>query len=293
MIKSMTAYGRGEYQKGDIVFVAEMRSLNNRYRDIILRIPKNYQILENELKSIISNRIRRGRVEVTVQLENNGETGPYNFELNLPLVDSYFKVFNELVERFGLDQEIELGSVLQMKDAIFLKPEERDLEEVKTGFEAALGQALDSLDEMRLKEGNAIRTDLVNRLGLLEKYLNTVDKRAPILVEEYREKLNDRINHMLKDVAVDESRLAQEVALFSERSDVTEEIVRIRSHLQQFREYLSFDDALGRRLDFLIQEINREVNTLSSKASDSSISKVSVEMKAELEKLREQIQNVE
>jgi len=289
----MTAYGRGEYQKGDIVFVAEMRSLNNRYRDIILRIPKNYQILENELKSIISNRIRRGRVEVTVQLENNGETGPYNFELNLPLVDSYFKVFNELVERFGLDQEIELGSVLQMKDAIFLKPEERDLEEVKTGFEAALGQALDSLDEMRLKEGNAIRTDLVNRLGLLEKYLNTVDKRAPILVEEYREKLNDRINHMLKDVAVDESRLAQEVALFSERSDVTEEIVRIRSHLQQFREYLSFDDALGRRLDFLIQEINREVNTLSSKASDSSISKVSVEMKAELEKLREQIQNVE
>jgi len=293
LIKSMTAYGRGEYQKGDIVFVAEMRSLNNRYRDIILRIPKNYQILENELKSIISNRIRRGRVEVTVQLENNGETGPYNFELNLPLVDSYFKVFNELVERFGLDQEIELGSVLQMKDAIFLKPEERDLEEVKTGFEAALGQALDSLDEMRLKEGNAIRTDLVNRLGLLEKYLNTVDKRAPILVEEYREKLNDRINHMLKDVAVDESRLAQEVALFSERSDVTEEIVRIRSHLQQFREYLSFDDALGRRLDFLIQEINREVNTLSSKASDSSISKVSVEMKAELEKLREQIQNVE
>ena len=293
MIKSMTAYGRGEYQKGDIVFVAEMRSLNNRYRDIILRIPKNYQILENELKSIISNRIRRGRVEVTVQLENNGETGPYNFELNLPLVDSYFKVFNELVERFGLDQEIELGSVLQMKDAIFLKPEERDVAEMKIGFETALGQALDSLDEMRLKEGNAIRTDLVNRLGLLEKYLNTVDKRAPILVEEYREKLNDRINHMLKDVTVDDSRLAQEVALFSERSDVTEEIVRIRSHLQQFREYLSFDDALGRRLDFLIQEINREVNTLSSKASDSSISKVSVEMKAELEKLREQIQNVE
>ncbi|MFO7740349.1 MAG: YicC/YloC family endoribonuclease [Desulfatiglandaceae bacterium] len=293
MIKSMTAYGRGEYQKGDIVFVAEMRSLNNRYRDIILRIPKNYQILENELKPIISNRIRRGRVEVTVQMENNGEAGPYNFELNLPLVDSYFKVFNELVERFGLDQEIELGSILQMKDAILLKPEERDLEEVKTGFEAALGEALDSLDEMRLKEGNAIRSDLVNRLGLLEKYLNTVGKRAPILVEEYREKLNDRINHMLKDVTVDENRLAQEVAFFSERSDVTEEIVRIRSHLQQFREYLSFDNALGRRLDFLIQEINREVNTLSSKASDSSISKVSVEMKAELEKLREQIQNVE
>lgn len=289
----MTAYGRGEYQKGGILFVAEIRSLNNRYRDIILRIPKNYQAVENELKSIISKRIRRGRIEVTVQMENNGEEGPYNFELNLPLVDSYFKVFNQLVKRFGLDQEIELGSVLQMKDAILLKPEVGDAEEMKTGFEEALGQALDSLDMMRLKEGEAIQADILKRLNLLDKYLKAVNKRAPILGEEYREKLNDRINHMLKDVAVDESRLAQEVAFFSERSDITEEIVRVRSHLQQFREYLTVDDALGRRLDFLIQEINREVNTLSSKASDSSISKVAVEMKAELEKLREQIQNVE
>jgi uncharacterized protein (TIGR00255 family) len=180
-----------------------------------------------------------------------------------------------------------------MKDVILVKPEDRDAEEMKAGFEAALEIALDSLDEMRLKEGEAIQSDLESRLRLLEKYLDTVEKRAPILVEEYRQKLNDRINHMLKDVTVDESRLAQEVAFFSERSDITEEIVRVRSHLQQFRAYLSVDDALGRRLDFLIQELNREVNTLSSKASDSSISKMAVEMKAELEKLREQIQNVE
>jgi uncharacterized protein (TIGR00255 family) len=289
----MTAYGRGEYQAGDILFVAEIRSLNNRYRDIILRIPKNYQIFENDFKSAISKRTRRGRIEVAVQTENNGEAGPCDLELNVPLVDSYFKLFNELAQRYGLDQEIELGSLLQMKDVILVKPEDRDAEEMKAGFEAALEIALDSLDEMRLKEGEAIQSDLESRLRLLEKYLDTVEKRAPILVEEYRQKLNDRINHMLKDVTVDESRLAQEVAFFSERSDITEEIVRVRSHLQQFRAYLSVDDALGRRLDFLIQELNREVNTLSSKASDSSISKMAVEMKAELEKLREQIQNVE
>lgn len=293
MIKSMTAYGRGEYQKGDILFVAEIKSLNNRYRDIILRIPKTYQVFENDMKSMISARVRRGRVEATIQMENNGEEGPCKFELNLPLVDSYFKIFDQLTKRFGIDQEIELGSLLQMKDIILLRPEERDVEEMRTGVEKALGRALESVDMMRFKEGEAIAADIQERLDLLEKYLNEVDTRAPILVEEYREKLKKRINHLLKDVTVDESRLAQEVAFFSDRSDITEEIVRVRSHLQQFREYLAVDDALGRRLDFLIQEINREVNTLSSKASDSSISKVTVEMKAELEKLREQIQNVE
>jgi uncharacterized protein (TIGR00255 family) len=146
---------------------------------------------------------------------------------------------------------------------------------------------------MRIKEGEAIEADFMKRLELLEQYLNEVDKRAPHVVEEYRKRLEDHIQRILQDVAVAENRLAQEVSIFAERSDITEEIVRIRSHLKQFREYLAVDDAQGRRLDFLIQEINREVNTLSAKASDSVISKVVVEMKAELEKLREQVQNVE
>jgi uncharacterized protein (TIGR00255 family) len=293
LIKSMTAYGRGEYQQGDTLFIAEIRSLNNRYRDIILRIPGNIQILEKELKSIISSRIRRGRIEVSVKIENTSEESPYKLELNMPLIKSYFEIFNHLAEQFGLDQNIRIESLCQLKDVILVKPEEVDVEQLKPGLQEVLIQALDSLDMMRITEGEAIETDFLKRLDLLERYAEKVDKRAPGLIDEYRKRLKENINRMLVDVAVDESRLAQEVAFFAERSDITEEIVRIRSHLRQFREYLSADDALGRRLDFLIQEINREVNTTGSKASDSFIAEVVVEMKAELEKLREQVQNVE
>ena len=293
MIKSMTAYGRGEYHLGDTQFIAETRSLNNRHLDIILRIPRNYQVLEKELKDTISSRIRRGRVEVSVQIENNGEESPYSLELNVPLVHSYLKILHQLAEQFDLDKKIQVDSLLQMKDVLLFRPEEVDMDKLRPGFQRVVEQALDSLDMMRVKEGEAIEADFVKRLDLLEEYVNEVDRRAPILAEEYMKRLKDRIDHVIEDVALDESRIAQEVAFFAERSDITEEIVRTRSHLKQFREYLSMDDALGRRLNFLIQEINREVNTLSSKASDALISKVVVEMKAELEKLREQVQNVE
>lgn len=289
----MTAYGRGEYQQGDSLFIVEIRSLNNRYRDIVPRIPKNYQILEKELKTLISSRIKRGRIEVSVQIENSEEEGPYNLELNVPLVRSYLEIFNQLGEQFGIDQEIKLESLCQMRDVILVKPEEVDVEKVRPGFQEALRLALDSLDVMRINEGEAITADFSKRLSLLEQYVNEVAKRAPEVVEAYRKRLQDNLGHMLEDVSIDESRLAQEVAFFADRSDITEEIVRLRSHLAQFREYLDLEDALGRRLEFLIQEMNREVNTLGTKASDSLASKVAVEMKAELEKLREQVQNVE
>jgi len=289
----MTAYGRGEYQQGDSLFIVEIRSLNNRYRDIVPRIPKNYQILEKELKTLISSRIKRGRIEVSVQIENSEEEGPYNLELNVPLVRSYLEIFNQLGEQFGIDQEIKLESLCQMRDVILVKPEEVDVEKVRPGFQEALRLALDSLDVMRINEGEAITADFSKRLSLLEQYVNEVAKRAPEVVEAYRKRLQDNLAHMLEDVSIDESRLAQEVAFFADRSDITEEIVRLRSHLAQFREYLDLEDALGRRLEFLIQEMNREVNTLGTKASDALTSKVAVEMKAELEKLREQVQNVE
>jgi uncharacterized protein (TIGR00255 family) len=168
-----------------------------------------------------------------------------------------------------------------------------DLEQVKHGFEEALVLALGTLDEMRNREGEAIEADFQKRIEDLGRYLDEVEKRAPDLVEEHRKRLKDNLDRMLADVAVDEDRLAQEVAFFAEKSDITEEVVRMRSHLAQFLEYMAVDDSVGRRLDFLIQEINREVNTMGSKTSDSFVSRVVVEMKAELEKLREQVQNVE
>ena len=293
MIKSMTAYGRSEYQQGESLLVAEIRSFNNRHRDIILRIPGNFQVLERELRSIISSRVKRGRIEISIQRRNGCGDTPYALELNAPLVESYFKIFDQLAEQFGIDKDIRLESLCQMKDVVLVKQEDVDIDEARPGFHEVLKLALDSYDEMRLKEGDAIKEDFLKRLDLLDRYINEVDKRAPDVVEDYRMRLNEKINRILNEVEVDEGRLAQEVAFFAGRSDITEEVVRVKSHLKQFREYLSLEDALGKRLDFLIQEINREVNTLGSKASDITISKLAVEMKAELEKLREQIQNVE
>jgi uncharacterized protein (TIGR00255 family) len=289
----MTAYGRGEYRLGDTLFVAEIKSLNHRYRDIVFRMPKKFLVLEKDLKSLISSRFRRGRIEVFIETQSEGEDIPYDLAVNVPLAKSYFEIFNQLSEQFGLDQEIQLDALLQMKDVVVAKPAEMDMAQVKNGLHEALSQALDPLEAMRNREGETIEADFQERIALLERYLDDVEKRAPDLVEEHWSRLKDNLDRMLTDVAMDESRLAQEVALFAEKSDITEEIVRTRSHLGQFREYMSLDDAVGRRLDFLIQEINREVNTVGSKTSDSFVARVVVEMKAELEKLREQVQNVE
>lgn len=293
MIKSMTAYGRGEFCLGDTLIIAEIRSYNNRYRDIVLRIPKSFQFFEREIRSIISSKIKRGRIEASVQIENNGEDSQYSLELNVPLVKSYFKIFKQLAGEFGLNQEIRIESFCQMKDVILVKPQEMDLDKISPGLQEVLAQTLSSLDEMRVREGEAIEADFEKRLNLLEQYIIEIEGHYPDLIEEYHTRLKDKIHHLLNDIAIDESRLAQEAAFFAEKSDITEEIVRIGSHLNQFREYLLVDDAVGRRLDFLVQEINREINTLGSKTANSSISRVVVEMKAELEKIREQIQNVE
>jgi uncharacterized protein (TIGR00255 family) len=289
----MTAYGRAEYTMGETLFVGEVRSVNHRYRDVVLRLPKNFQVLEQELRNLVSSRIRRGRVEVTIQMDKNGEDLPRSLELNEPLVNAYLKILNQLAEQYGLDPGIKTDTLFQMKDVILYIPEPMDVDGVRPGFHEVLKRALDSMDAMRLKEGEALAADLEQRIQLLDTYLGEVENRTPDLVEAYRMRLQESIQRMLNETVVDEDRLAQEVAYYADRSDITEEIVRTRSHINQFRDYLSMDDALGRRLDFLIQEIHREVNTLSVKGSDSLISKVAVEMKAELEKLREQVQNVE
>jgi len=293
LIKSMTAFGSGTFQRGDRRYVTEVRSLNHRFRDIVLRLPRNQQALEEGFRTIISSRISRGRIEASFQVELSCETPPYDLEINLPLAESYLKAFGQLAAHAGLDQEIRLETLFQMKDVLVIRTETDDLEEAREGFQAALNNALDALDEMRLKEGETILKDFAGRLERLEAYMDAVRRRAPELPDVYRKRLTEKVGALLKGVDVDPARLAQEVAFLAERSDITEEIVRAGSHLKQFRDYLSLDDAVGRRLDFLIQEIHREMNTLGVKASDTAISQMVVEMKAELEKLREQVQNVE
>ena len=293
MIKSMTAYGRGEYSQGTSVFTVELKSLNNRFRDIVLRMPRTLQVLEEEIRSQISSSVKRGRIEVSIQMETNTGEGEYQLELNAPLVKSYLRIFRELDEEYGLNEKVSPVSLCQMKDIIIFKAPDVEIDDVRPGLQEALALAVESLDKMKITEGKAIEEDFLKRLEIIEKYLNDIEDNAPTMVDEYKRRLEDKIQKISGGMSLDESRLIQEVAIFADRCDINEEIVRFRSHLKQYRDFMSKDDSIGRRLDFLIQEINREVNTIGSKATDSFISSRVVEIKAELEKLREQVQNVE
>ncbi len=293
MIRSMTAYGRAELQGDGCVLTAELRSVNHRYRDIVLKLPKNVQVFEEELKAFLSSKIGRGRIDVTIQITLTQESPAYSLGLNLPLVRSYCKIVEEMAKELGTEHRIQPESILQLKDAILFQPEPVDLERFRPRLREVLERALEPFDRMRVAEGEAIKNDFSERTSRLAAYAEEVAQKASELVPLYRKRLMLRVQALLKDVSVDEGRLAQEVAFFAERSDITEELVRIASHLNQFNAYLELDEGVGRRLDFLIQEIHREVNTLSNKASDASISTTVVEMKSELEKLREQVQNVE
>lgn len=291
MIKSMTAYGRGEHTADDVRFTAELKSVNNRYRDIVLRLPKTLQVIEDEIRGLIAPRIKRGRIEVSIQIEKEDAEVEYGLTLNLPLVKAYLGIFQQLKDEFGLDQKISPEALCQMKDVIQFKPEEVEIDRIRPGIQEALTLALNSHEAMRMKEGKAIEEDFSQRLQLIEGYLDHIEGQAPITVKSYEKKLKEKISQISRDIEIDENRLIQEVAIFADRCDITEEIVRMRSHLSQFSHYMAKDDAIGRRLDFLMQEINREVNTMGAKATDSSISAKAVEIKAELEKIREQIQN--
>ena len=291
-MKSMTAYGRSEYEFGKSILTAEIKTLNNRYKDISLRLPSSLQQFDDFIRSKISNRVIRGRVEVSIQLTCNEDT-TNNIELNRPLLNAYKKIFEDMNSEFGTDEKLKPDFFLQLRDAVISTPHEINPEESKVAIENLLENAFDSLDTMRIQEGSTLGEDLTKRLDLIKNYFDMIEERSPLVVTEYKEKLKNRIDTISEDLGIDESRLAQEVALFAGRCDITEEIVRARSHLNQFHTYMKMDDAIGRRLDFLIQELNREINTISSKASDSSISANAVEVKAELEKIREQIQNIE
>ena len=293
MIRSMTSYGNGEYAKEKVRLTAEIKSVNNRYRDIILRIPKSLQVLEDEIRSQVAARIGRGRIDVSLQMERDNSEAEYELELNRPLVNSYFRIFEELEEDFGLDNQVSPHEICQMRDVLQVKPLETDIDALRPGLKEVLDLALESFDLMRTREGKAIEDDFLKRLETIEGHLEAIEIGAPVVVAEYRNRLRERIREFTQDIEVDEGRMIQEVAIFADKCDITEEIVRTRSHLKQFRHYMDREEAIGRRLEFLLQEINREVNTMSSKASDAAISGRAVEIKAELEKLREQVQNVE
>jgi len=295
LIKSMTAYGKSELERDGIQVTVEIRSVNHRYRDVSLRTPYEINYMEPELRSVLFQSVSRGRIDLSVSIDMSDTECSYDIELNTPVVESYIRIFAQIEERFGIKNDVGVDSLCKLKNVLVMKPKVLDDELVHSLVLEALNQAIVSFDNMKRTEGKAIETDFVKRLNVIDQLVDKIVDMAPKVVEEYRNRLYNNLKQLLKDtpVDVDDNRFIYEVSIFSERCDITEELVRIKSHIRQFLSFLEEENPVGRRLDFLLQEMNREVNTIGSKANDAEISRTVVDIKGELEKLREQVQNIE
>lgn len=295
MIRSMTGYGRAEAVLGGRKYVVEIKSLNHRYLELSLRIPANLLPLEMEIKKKINEQLIRGKIDVTIRRETySGIEGTRLLEVNLPLVKNYYDLLIQLKDLFNLKEDITLDMMARLKDVFIpLETLEDEITVLWEGLAGVLSNAIAALIDMRQKEGEVLGQDLKARLYLINEHLDEIDARAPRIVLEYQKRLVARIRELMDGMVIDESRLSQEVAIMAEKSDITEEIVRFRSHIKQFFEMLKSPEAMGRKVDFLIQEMNREVNTIGSKSNDAEVSCHVIEIKSELAKLREQVQNLE
>ena len=290
MIKSMTGYGKGEAEFEGRRFVIELRSVNHRYCDVNIRVPRRYAALEGEIKKTIAGSISRGKLDVTLMIEGNEGTA-LGLEVNTPLAASYYSALCSLKDRLGLAGEITVRDISSVPDVIILKEEPLDIKRDWPFIEAATYEGLKALDGMKRAEGAALTVDIFGRLEQIDMAINDVGERAPAVVDSYKARLAERVRGM--GYEPDQGRLVQEVALFADRCDISEEIVRLKSHIGQFKAIAVSPESSGRKLDFLIQEINREANTIGSKGNDAVISQKVVDLKAEIEKIREQVQNIE
>lgn len=293
MIISMTGFGRGDASSDGISLTVETKSVNSRYLDISLRLPASIQDKELDLKEIVQSRINRGKINVTARI-NKAETGEPDIQINPKLVEGYKNLLNRLRQAAGITGEISIQDLLQFND-IFISREE-DEETLKIIWKLtkeATGQALDQLIQMRKQEGAQLKNDLKNRVDHIEQKMEKVQELTDGRAEEVRDKLLERIQNLIDDDLIDKERLELEVAVLVDKMDITEELVRLQSHIKFFKEAIAHEDSVGRRLNFLSQEMNREINTIGSKANNSEISQHVVHAKESLEQIKEQIQNVE
>ncbi|NLW39763.1 MAG: YicC family protein [Tissierellia bacterium] len=293
MIYSMTGFGRGTSTDGVHNFNLEVKTVNHRYLDVIIKMPKHLNYLEEKIKRRIKNRIKRGRVEVYVSLEYINEAA-MDVKIDIPLAKAYKAGLDLIIEELNLQDEVKLNHLLTLPEIV--KAERMELDEDATWncLKPALDMALDRVIEMRREEGTSLKEDIESQLMEIEKLIIKIEQRAPLVVEEYRDKLKNRIRELLdEEYDLDEDRLNNEIAFFADKSDINEEIVRINSHIKQFLNAIEEGDVVGRKLDFIIQELNREINTIGSKANDLVIGNLVVEIKSQLEKIREQVQNIE
>jgi uncharacterized protein (TIGR00255 family) len=294
MIKSMTGFGRGEYSDGKRAVTVEIRSVNHRYCEISVRLPRRYGFAEDRVKAVAKEYIRRGKADISFSVDNITETDT-RVQLNMAAAEQYVANLRELKQHFGLVGDVDLSLLAGMPDVMKQTPDVEDEADISAAFEAAARLALQRFDEMRITEGGKLAEDVRARAGLIAAYTGEVEGVAPDVARAYTEKLRERIGELIGgEVEIPEDRIVLEAAFFADKTNITEEIVRLRSHLAQLETILSEAGAAnGKKLDFLVQEINRETNTIASKANNVRITNCALDMKSETEKIREQIQNIE
>jgi len=292
MIKSMTGYGKYEIALESGRIIVEIRSVNHRYSEIFVKLPRTLLALENDVRKNVAEKLKRGKIEIYIQQEGLIGAGSMPV-VNIPLARAYYEAFAKMKESLGLYDAIPLSLIATQKDLLITEESLNQAESLQEAITAAVKEAVENLDSMRLREGRILQEDLQKRRASLSGLIMRITELAPVAVAQNAVKLKTRVLQLAADSGVDEQRLAQEIAFMADRCDITEELVRFNSHLKQLDETLELNEPVGRKLDFIIQELNREVNTIGSKANDSGITSFIVELKAELEKIREQVQNIE
>ncbi|HHW02943.1 MAG TPA: YicC family protein [Thermoanaerobacterales bacterium] len=290
MIRSMTGYGRGE-QSGKISWVVEIRSVNHRFLEIFVKLPRAWLLMEEKIKSFIKGRISRGRVDVFVNM--SCENLPMNIKFDKSAVRNYYNKLMEIKQETGFEGPVSLPLLSMMPDLFSIEEEMPQEQELWEMLKPALDQAVKNLIIMREMEGQTLWNDIIARLDIIDEKVDFISKRTDAVIEEYRKRLVQNVERVLKDISLERDRIEAEVVLFAERSNITEELVRLKSHIGQMRNLEQVDDSVGKKADFIIQEMYREANTIASKSPDYDISMRIIEIKSELEKIREQVQNIE
>ncbi len=292
MIKSMTGFGRAEISEDNRKFTVELKSVNHRYLDVNIKMPKKFNFFESSIRNLLKEYIQRGKVDVFITYEDYSESN-VSVKYNAELAKEYLGYLNQMAEQFGLENDIRVSTLSRYPEVLSMEEVNADEKQIWMLLEKTIRQAASQFVESRVKEGEALRDDLISKLDGMLVHVDYIAQRSPEIVEEYKAKIYDKVKELLTDAQVEDNRILMEVTIFADKICVDEEIVRLRSHIETTRQTLLEGGSIGRKLDFIAQEMNREANTTLSKANNLDISNRAIELKTEIEKVREQIQNIE
>lgn len=292
MIKSMTGFGRSEIVKGNRKISVEIKSVNHRYLEAGIKMPKKLNVFESRMRDLLKKYAARGKIDIFINYEDDSEN-QVNLKFNQNIADEYMTIFNNMSEKYNLKNDMTVGVLARFPEVITMDEVQEDEEELWLFIEEAMKAALEQFVNTRILEGENLKKDLLGKLDHMEELVAFVEKRSPEIMKEYRSKLESKVKELLGDTTIDESRIATEVIIYADKICVDEETVRLRSHIEHARKCLNEDGGIGRKMDFIAQEMNREANTTLSKANDIEISNAAIDLKTEIEKVREQIQNIE